>query len=285
MANHTFYSMRTGLNPNKDGFLLDDLKILFKRVYENLETTGYFDENFGFWCVDADYIHGKIIDVELEIFMKIRKKDLWPISEFIKHYNEDDLFDIIEFLYMYVSKPIDGNYHNWNDCGMHWETFNKVEGQKEFKEKINGIFEMYTGEYELSKNGEILSKPDIGFEKIFEADIVSTNKDITERVDSAVRHFRRHGATLDDRRQAVRDLADIFEYLKPELNGILTKQDEKDLFNLANQFGIRHHNDKQKTNYDKALWLSWMFYHYLSTIHLVLRKIEKKQKKQNPVKN
>ena len=127
--------------------------------------------------------------------------------------------------------------------------------------------------YELSEKGEILSKPDAGFEKIFEADIPSKDKGITERMDSAILLYRRHGSTIDERRQAVRDLADVLEYLRPKVKSILTKQDEIDLFNLANNFGIRHHNEKQKTNYDKALWLSWMFYYYLSTIHVLLRKI------------
>jgi len=280
MTNHIFYSLRTGSNPAKDGFSFDDLKDLFLRVYRNLSDEGYFDESFGFLCVDAGHISGKVTDIELEIFLKIRKRDLWPIYGHINHYNEDDLFDIIEFLYIHVSKPIDGNYHSWNDCGMHWETFNKTDGQKEFREKINEILEMYVGEYELSENGEILTKPDIGFEKIFEADIPSSNKSVTERIDSAILHYRRHGSTLDDRRQAVRDLADVLEYLRPKVEGILTKKDEKDLFNLANNFGIRHHNEKQKTNYDTAIWLSWMFYYYLATIHVLLRKIGNEKLKQ-----
>jgi hypothetical protein len=273
MTDHTFYSLRTGSNPAKDGFALDDFKELFQRVYGNLNEAGYFDESFGFWCVDNDHVPGKISDIELEIFLKIRKKNLWPISKFIEYYNEDDLFDIIEFLHMHVSKPIDGNYHSWNDCGMHWETFNKVEGQKEFREKINEVLGMYVGKYELSENGEILTKPEIGFEKIFEADIPSADKSVTERIDSAIRLYRRHGSSIDDRRQAVRDLADVLEYLRPKVKSILTKKDEQDLFNLANNFGIRHHNEKQRTNYDTALWLSWMFYYYLATIHVLLRKI------------
>jgi hypothetical protein len=84
----------------------------------------------------------------------------------------------------------------------------------------------------------------------------------------------RHGSTLDDRRQAVRDLADVLEYLRPKVKVLLTSKDDSDLFNIANNFGVRHHNDKQKTTYDAALWLSWMFYFYLATIHVVLRKIE-----------
>lgn len=274
MTDHTFYSIRTGLNKNRDGFSLDDLKELFHRVYGNLSEAGYFDENFGYWCVDADHIPGKVHDIELEIFLKIRKKDLWPIHDHIQQYTEDDLFDIIEFLYMHVSKPIDGTYHNYNNCGMHWETFNKSEGQKEFRAKINDVLAMYVGQFELSEKGEILSKPEVGFEKIFEADIPSNEKSVTDRMNSAILQYRRHGSTLDDRRQAVRDLADVLEYLRPKVKSILTKQDEKDLFNIANNFGVRHHNEKQKTNYDAALWFSWMFYYYLATIHVLLRKIE-----------
>ena len=277
MSEHTFYSIRAGLNQNKDGFSLDALKELLQRVYNNLDEAGYFSESLGYWCVDSEHIPGKITDIELEIFLKIRKKTLWPIDKFIKNYTEDDLFDIIEFLYIHVSKPIDGTYHAYNNCGMHWETFNKSEGQKEFREKINEVLGMYVGQFELNDKGEILSKPEVGFEKIFEADIPSRNKSISDRINSSILQYRRHGSTLDDRRQAVRDLADVLEYLRPNIKSILTQQDENHLFNIANNFGIRHHNEKQKTNYDTSLWLSWMFYFYLSTIHLILRKMENEE--------
>ncbi|EFI34811.1 conserved hypothetical protein [Desulfonatronospira thiodismutans ASO3-1] len=226
-----------------------------------------------FIVVDQDYIPGKIVDIDLEILLKIRKKNLWPIDEHIKQYSEDDLFDIIEFLHIHVSKPVDGTYHNWNNCGMHWETFNKIEGQSEFRQKINELLNMYSKTFELSEKGEILHKPEVGFEKIFEADIPSQDQNVTDRISSAILRYRRHGSTMDDRRQAVRDLADVLEYLRPKVKSILTKEDEKDLFNLANNFGIRHHNEKQKTDYDTSLWLSWMFYYYLATIHVLLRKI------------
>ena len=80
--------------------------------------------------------------------------------------------------------------------------------------------------------------------------------------------------SIDDRRQAVRDLADVLEYLRPKMKHAITDKDEGDLFNIANNFGIRHHNVKQKTGYDAAIWLSWMFYFYLATIHVVVRKLK-----------
>ena len=272
---HEYFSIRTGINKNTNGLDLDSLKELILRVYDEFVSEGYFDEQFGFWCVDEQDVPGQIKDIELEILLKIRKRNLWPIREKINTYSEDDLFDIIEFLHQNVSKPIDGEYHNYNQCGMHWHTFNKKDGQAIYREKINLVLDLYKHRFELSEMGELLHKSKKGFEQIFKADIPTKDENITSRIESSILSYRRHGATLDDRRNAVRDLSDVLEYLRQKVKGLITKEDENDLFNLANNFGIRHHNDKQKTNYDAALWLSWMFYYYLATIHVLLRKMEK----------
>jgi hypothetical protein len=78
----------------------------------------------------------------------------------------------------------------------------------------------------------VLRKPEHGFEPIFAAELPLNDDNVVGRVNASVLRFRRHGATIDDRRQA---------------------KDENDLFNLANNFGIRHHNDRQKTNCDAGL--------------------------------
>ncbi|HVX04003.1 MAG TPA: hypothetical protein VHA71_02670 [Rhodanobacteraceae bacterium] len=269
---HVYYSQRQGTNPNLDGLPLADILRLFQRVFQQLRTDGYFDEAFGFECVDLNHVDGTVRDVELEVLLSVRKKNLWPIEQWAPFYSEDDLFDIIEFLYQYVSKPIDGHFHDYAGCGMHWETFNKHQGQSEFRSRINSVLNHYAKKYEISGSGEVLQRPEDGFEQIFEADLPTKDKKVVDRVDAAVLRYRRHGSTLDDRRQAVRDLADVLEYLRPKVKALLTSADEKDIFNIANNFGIRHHNDQQKTGYEASLWLSWMFYFYLSTIHVLLRK-------------
>ena len=269
---HTYYSQRKGTNPNLSGLPLADIVELFIRVYDQLRADGYFHEAFGYECVDAGEVEGTVRDIDLEILLSVRKRELWPLQTNARFYSEDDFFDVIEFLHQHVSKPIDGHLHNYNDCGMHWLTFNKGLGQTEYRVKVNTVLGHYKGRFEISATGEILQKPEVGFEQIFEADLPSGDKNVTDRVNSAVLRYRRHGSTLDDRRQAVRDLADVLEYLRPSVKSLLTSADERDLFNIANNFGIRHHNDQQKTGYDAGLWLSWMFYFYLSTIHVVLRK-------------
>jgi hypothetical protein len=137
---HVYYSQRTGSNPHPDGLSLSDTLDLFKRSYIQLEREGYFTEALGYDCVDvADHIGGEIKDIDLEILLAVRKRDLWPIEKHVTEYTEDDLFDMTEFLCQIVSKPIGGTMHSWGDCGMHWETFNKAEGQKDYRERINRV--------------------------------------------------------------------------------------------------------------------------------------------------
>jgi hypothetical protein len=183
---HKYYSQRKGTNPNQLGLSLPDVVGLFLRVYKLLRDEGYFDEAFGYYCVDAGELPGKVKDVQLEILLNVRKKNLWPIEEMNSHYSEDDFFDVLEFLFQHVSKPIDGTYHSWNDCGMHWETFNKEQGQTEFCERINAVLSHYAKPFELSSHGEILHKPEFGFEPIFEADIPTEEEKVKNRINSAV---------------------------------------------------------------------------------------------------
>jgi len=113
---------------------------------------------------------------------------------------------------------------------------------------------------------------------LFEAPLPAADPDNIEgRIEAARRKFRRYRSSLDERRDAIRDLVDVLEYLRPQLRGVLTSKDEADLFNLANNFGIRHHNQLQKVHYDRAIWYSWLFYYYLATIHAVLRLVTKAQ--------
>ena len=55
-----YYSQRTGANPHPDGLPLGDIVQLFVSMYDQLRADGYFDEAFGFDCVDAGEIQGNV---------------------------------------------------------------------------------------------------------------------------------------------------------------------------------------------------------------------------------
>jgi hypothetical protein len=190
------------------------------------------------------------------------------------------LFDIIEFLYDYISTPIpksdDYRYRNQE------EEFDQETARQEFRTQINELLKDYESLseniYLLSEAGEIIVVADSGLENLLEAPLPKYDPDnVDSKIEIAIRKFRSFRSSLEDRRDAVRVLADILEFLKPKLQQVLTSSDEKDLFHLANKFGLRHHNDQQKVNYDKAIWYSWMFYYYLATIHASIRLIQKRE--------
>lgn len=270
-----FFSQRKGINKNLDGFDLEKIKDFFRTLFKSLKDDGYFDQYLGSWCVDSGYTPGVIINPELDITLKVRKENIWPIEEHLNNYSEDDLFDIIEYLFLNVSKPIDGTYHSWSNCGTHWHSFNKQEGEVHFREKINELLALYKKPFEFSEKGEVLQKPESGFTLIHKADAPTQNTDIKTKLEVAKANYLKHGATLEDRKVAVRQLADILEFLRPQVKEIMGNEDESALFNIANNFSVRHFNKQQKSDYDPE-WLSWIFYLYLSTIHLILRKIQKK---------
>lgn len=77
---HVYYSQRTGSNPEPEGLDLHDIKTLFVHLYDNLNDAGHFAQSFGSFCVDGP-TPGVVRDVNLEILLRVRKRNLWPLSE------------------------------------------------------------------------------------------------------------------------------------------------------------------------------------------------------------
>jgi hypothetical protein len=249
---------------------------LFVNAYNRFVRRDYFQEALGYECVDAGFVAGTLgPDVAAEVFGRLRKPDLWPIREHVESYSEDDLFDIIEFVYDCVSKPVEGRYHSYSDCGWHYTAFDGDAGHSEFRAEINDLLRDYSEGYELSQDGEILALGEPGLQPLLDEPLLQYDpENVESRVEAAVYRFRHRRSSLDDKRDAVKGLADVLEFLRPKLVSMLTSKDESDLFNIVNNFAIRHHNELQKTDYDKETWYTWMFYYFLATIHAVLKSIE-----------
>jgi hypothetical protein len=279
MRERGYYSTRTGKNKTVSRVNLSQCKRLFLVIYNDFWRRDYFQEAFGYNCVDVGEVPGTLgDDIAGRIYVAIRKSYLWPIQENIESYSDEDLFDIVEFLFDYISEPLDGYYHSFNDCGMHYTSFNRGNGQEQFRKELNPGLAMYDGGYILTERGEILHLPQIGMSTLIAASLPQRDpENIEARVEKAKDRFLRHHSSLEDRKHALRDLADVLEYLRPQIKAVVSKKDENDLFSIINTFGIRHHNPQQKTNYDTSVWYSWMFYFYLATIHACLRLIEKRK--------
>ena len=277
MMDRPYYSQRAGKLPASEPLELNDLKRVFVGLFRWFEDEGYFQEFLGYHCVDLGFVPGSVgTDIETELLLTLRKKHLWPVDSTIGNWSEDDFFDMVEFLHDHVSKPTKRQLHDFSHCGWHCSEFDREPGRAEYRQKLNRLLRAYDSGFELSGAGEVLALADSGLDPLLEATVPHDDVDnIGARVEKAITKFRRHRSSYEDRRDAVRDLADVLEFLRPQLKQVLTSKDESDLFNIANNFGIRHHNSDQKVKYDEAVWLSWIFYHYLATIHATVRLIEK----------
>jgi len=274
MSEIEYYSKRMGINKNQTKLDLSKLLQMFSTIFNKFDRDGYFQESFGYDCTDDGFVPGKVKHkAEDYLQLKLSKTNLIPVKLYIDEYMEEDLFDIIEFYHEHCSKPIEGSghYHSWNNCGWHYGKFEKKIGQEEFRSEINQILSKYNDGYELSDKGYICNLPENGLEHLFKAELPEEDSEnISDRIEAACIIFRRYKSSLEERRNAVNSLAKILEYLKPQINEVISSQDEKDLFHLANKFNVRHHNRLQKNDFD-PIWYSWMFYHYLATIHAVIR--------------
>jgi hypothetical protein len=206
----------------------------------------------------------------------------FPISDW-KIVTEDRVFDVTEFLYDNVSKPGEftsfqsDNGHEYQDYG----SYDEAAGKEEFRGSANIILSEIGDGFELGKDGHIRANATGGGEHIIGAEIVPFDEtNVDSKVRTAIEKWRKRHTTLEDKKEAIRLLADVFEWLKrtKQLDNALVSRDESDIFNIANNFSIRHHGPAQKSNYDQSIWYNWMFHFYLATYHASVRLLLKKQK-------
>lgn len=263
-----YFSRRQSGTGPEDRLTLDQAKTLFINEYVMLWREDYFQEAFGYQCVDAGKVYGTVADPEAFFLKHLRRSDLWPVENLkYPHYSEEDLFDVIELIHDLVSKPLEGRYHAYGECGMHYETFDCEAGRSEYRERVNGFLRDYGEGWEVSSPGEILLVGIAGTADLLNGPpAFATTPNVGDRVARAILKFRRYGATPEDKHDAVKDLVDALEFIRPTVKDLLTSKDEADLFNIANNFAIRHNTPDQKAAYDKETWSEWMFYYYLATL-------------------
>jgi hypothetical protein len=276
-----YWSERQGRGRIAVPLNFDRFKEMALAVVDEFWERDYFVEAFGFYCVDADWNDGTVGKLPERWFLvNLDRDNVWPIRERIASYDADTLFDVIEALHDLIAKPIDGWHHDYGGCGMHWQTFDRAAAEQEFRVQLNPLLARYEVPLELSATGEVVALAPEEMRGLLDAPVPeSADQDlVTSRLASATALYRGRNSTRIDRQHAVRELADVLEALRSDIREEMLPKDERELFHLANGFGIRHNNRAQRRDYDDAIWLSWAFYVYLATIHAVLRLKEREQR-------
>ena len=270
-----YFSIRQGVSSNK--ISLEHLQEIINIQFTKFEKQGYFQHQFGYECEDAGYVSGNAnitLREQLVVTFGRRGEKMFPSPSNFVNMDIFSLFDLIEFLYDNASKPIDYRYHSWNDCGIHISgNADYSIGKSDWRDEMNKHLLNYEIPYTLTSDGNIEESPSSpGLENLIQSPVShNDSKAIDNRIKHACSLFLKQNSTIDDKRDALKNLADVLEHLRNNLKEYVPNNEEKRLFEIANNFGIRHHNENQLTDYNQGAYYYWIFYSFLSTIDLLAR--------------
>ena len=199
------------------------------------------------------------------------------------------IFDIIEFSWTSVGKPLQGRYHGF--FGHHHLTFDKEAGQRDFRDDVNRIFRRNGLAFELTESGRIERiPPGIVGDVLHRVSFSTGDAELDELLASARQKFL--SPDENEHRDALEKLWDAWERLKT-INELdkrvgalkildsaagsnrlkfrdLLEADARSLTSAGNTLRIRH-----SETYQERLATSeqgdYLFYRMFSLMHFILR--------------
>ena len=148
-------------------------------------------------------------------------------------------------------------------------------GKARMRELVDPILGLLQPPVQLAADGSIVQVTPSALDPLVDHPLPAelTADDIAQDVREAVTQFRGRSATTSDRLSACVRLAGVLELLRErgDTKRALLSKDEDRLFEIANQFALRHNNAKQRSDYDREIFCEWVFYSQLAAIRLTAR--------------
>lgn len=242
----------------------------FTNLIIDLDERGYFERSFQKDCVDDP----RSIDPSVVIEEEIGVPDLWPLSTDRLLADLDVFMDVIEVLGEFVAAPQSRSAHPYGGCGWHHSDFDIQMGRDVYFWMINRLLDRAPIDLRLATSGEdrgrLVESHGDARNDLVAATIEGADEGARSPIEHAVALFRRRGATVEDKRSACTALAGVLEFRRSLLKDELFRRDEGALFQIANEFDVRHRTQSQKSEYD-PIFLDWIFWWYLGTIELTDR--------------
>ncbi len=255
---------------------------LFASVVESFEEKGYLQKWFGFACGDEPNYRATGLagsDEKAFVYRRTRLEGIWPIQDNWQNWDRDTLLTAVEFTHDHVAKPLDGRYHDYQDCGWHYSVFDDSEGSREYRMEVNALLRDLEDGFELQAIGEVVRLAPSGLEDLLNT-MPPGQPNVQMAIASAVRKYRQRTSTQDDQMDAVRDLAALLESLRAETKKVLASKDDDAIFELLNKFAVRHLNSGQYSRYDRKTWIPWMFYFLMASLHASLELLSERAARQ-----
>jgi len=198
------------------------------------------------------------------------------------------VMDLLEFCHMHVVKAHQGTFHGFFEH-YHLE-FDRVGGQREFRDQANRILSRNGLAYELKEDGKVFkfAAPVLG-ETLYVQTFSSGDNKLDQLLESARIKFLDPDSTV--RRDALEKLWDAWERIKTlnpsvdkkmSITALLDKaatesnfreqleSEAKALTSIGNTFHIRH-SETSQVEIEKDDQVDYLFYRLLALIWLLIR--------------
>jgi hypothetical protein len=258
--------------PDEPKKVAENLHEAWCLIVNDLVEAGYFYRDVQ-PCVDGLSPDEYASRMEEKILRTARLEVKWPLeSDKDPIFKDENLFyGLVECLADLVARPRARRWHDYGDCGWHYSDFYLPTGLAVYAWKVNALFKRFGLDLALETQGDLRGRlvrtTDAPRQDLVERAGRSTDDSISGRVASAVDQYRKRDATAHDKRSACITLAGILENRRTLLKEKLLREDERALFQIANQFDIRHNGPGQKREYSEE-FLDWIFWWYLATVDL-----------------
>ena len=277
-----YFSQRRSMAAAATAVALPEVVRQVRRMLQGFLDQHYFASEIGYACVDGNGNFGKPPSEQLKD--RVGKPQLWvdddaeweaehPWAIPPEDWSEDDLCDFIEVFHDLAARPTRGWHHDFNDCGWHPSDFSRSAGQALYRYRTNELLDEMRFDYRLADSGEdtgrmVRAMPD-GLDDVV-TEVLHPDSPHQDQVAHAVALFRKRDSTVEERRSAVVTLCGILEERRTLARQTIQKKDDAALFDIANNFHLRHQNAQQFKDYSPE-YLEWIFCWYLSTVQLVNR--------------
>ncbi|MGC4773125.1 hypothetical protein ACLQ25_29660 [Micromonospora sp. DT44] len=260
----------TGISASRQPLSREKAKRRFVSLVAELTRNGYLERVFPGECVDLP------TDVDVDESAKLQEMlgipDLWPLQP--AQWDDDVFYGVIEVIHDLVARPRERWWHNWNSCGWHYSGFAVTPARALYRWRVNKILADAHIALRLAGEGEdagrLVHMVHDDRRVLVEQALRSPDPKAADQIKHAIALFRGRTATDQDKRSAIVTLAHVLERRRTLLKAELLRRDEGALFNIANEFAIRHENEQQKADYD-PVFLDWIFWWYLATVELTDR--------------
>ena len=247
----------------------DQLHQDWVRLVEDLQKRGYLDCVAPQGCA-AEQASPPAAEVLAAALTKSLRMDVqWPL-----HYEDldsDAFYDLVEAVHDLVVRPRHRHRHNLSSCGWHYSDFARSPGQVLYRWDVDQLFDRYGVALRLAASGEdkgrLVRAAGDDRDELVEKALQTPNPGDREAVRHAIALFRNRAADRENKRSAVLALHRVLENRRSLIKTELMSKDEGALFQIANEFDLRHSGQGQRTDYEDA-YLDWIFWWYLATVEL-----------------